>query len=367
MLAGPAPGPAGTAAARPVAPRWEALGIRGYRSRRETSMRISTCLAPAAAWTLLLAAPALCADAPGATPDIVELAPGVHLIAGSFVPGVQPDGNTVVFTGPDGLVVLDTGRHPEHTQEILDFARAAKLPIVAVVNSHWHLDHIGGNGRVRRAYPEVRIYASDAYAAARTGFLASYRKQLEQLLAQTKKPEDAATFRAELAILDEGDALAPDVVISETGRRKLAGRELELHLERHAVTAGDVWVLDPSTRVLAAGDLVTLPAPLLDTACPEGWRRALGDLAAADFSKLVPGHGEPMDRPAFETWRKAFDALLDCGASARPAQECVDGWLHDAASLIPEADQKLARGLVEYYVGASLRADSAHTAALCGG
>jgi glyoxylase-like metal-dependent hydrolase (beta-lactamase superfamily II) len=330
-------------------------------------MRTSTALVPVFAGVALLCVPATGAENAATAEVARELAPGVHLIAGSFVPGVQPDGNTVVFAGPEGLVVLDTGRHPEHTQAILDFAGTAKLPIVAVVNSHWHLDHVGGNGRVRRAYPGVRIYASDAYAAARTGFLARYREQLEHLLAGAKNPEETATFRAELAILDEGAALAPDEVIATSGPRRLAGRTLDLHLERHAVTAGDVWLLDPATRVLAAGDLVTLPAPLLDTACPEGWRSALGHLAAADFSVLVPGHGEPLDRPAFETYREAFDALLDCGASQRPADECVDGWLRDAASLIPAGDRDLARSLVSYYVGSSLRADSAHRAGLCGG
>ncbi len=288
-------------------------------------MRIRSAFAFAVPLLCLLPAPGASAATPGAATGALELAPGVHLIPGAFTPGVQPDGNTVVLTGPDGLVVFDTGRHPEHTQAILDFARAEKRPIVAVINSHWHLDHIGGNGRVRRAYPGVRIYASDAFAAARTGFLARYRSQLEDVISKAKRPEDAAAFRAELAILDEEDALAPDVVIAASGRRTLAGRDLDLHLERHAVTAGDVWVLDPATKVLAAGDLVTLPAPLLDTACPEGWRRALGDLAAAGFSVLVPGHGEPMDRAAFQTYRKSFDALLDCGASQRPADECVDG------------------------------------------
>src|SRR6476646_6318439 len=87
-----------------------------------------------------------------------ELAPGVDLIPGRFVAGAQPDGNTVVFAAPDGLVVFDTGRHPEHTQQIVDFASAARKPVVAIVNSHWHLDHVGGNVLLRQKYPSVRVY-----------------------------------------------------------------------------------------------------------------------------------------------------------------------------------------------------------------
>jgi hypothetical protein len=43
----------------------------------------------------------------------------IDVITGTFVVGRQPDGNTVIFAAPDGLVVMDTGRHVEHTQQIL--------------------------------------------------------------------------------------------------------------------------------------------------------------------------------------------------------------------------------------------------------
>ena len=61
---------------------------------------------------------------------------------------------------------MDTGRHAEHTQRILDYAKTAGLPIKPVVNSHWHLDHVGGNPRVRAAYPAVQVYASAAIEEA---------------------------------------------------------------------------------------------------------------------------------------------------------------------------------------------------------
>ena len=117
-----------------------------------------------------------------------ELAPGVNLLPGRFVKGTQPDGNTVILRGRTGLVVVDTGRHPEHTQGVIDFANAAHLPVVAIVNSHWHLDHLGGNAMLRKAFPGVRVYASAAFADARNGFLASYRGQLEDMVHKTPDP-----------------------------------------------------------------------------------------------------------------------------------------------------------------------------------
>jgi glyoxylase-like metal-dependent hydrolase (beta-lactamase superfamily II) len=294
------------------------------------------------------------------------IAPDVDLISGTFVAGTQPDGNTVIFKGADGLIVFDTGRHPAHTQAIIDFATAARLPIVAIVNSHWHLDHVGGNVLLRKAYPDAHVYASAAIEDAMHGFLANYRAQLEDAIKGAgDDTAKQAPWRAELALIDAGPTLFPDQRIAKTSTRTIAGRKFRVGYESDAVTAGDVWLFDPATRVLASGDLVTLPAPLFDTACAGHWRGALDRLAAIDFEVLVPGHGAPMHRAEFATYRRAFDHLLDCAAGKQSKQTCSDGWMHDADALIPAADQKLARSLLDYYIDGNLRGDAAQKTTLC--
>jgi glyoxylase-like metal-dependent hydrolase (beta-lactamase superfamily II) len=295
------------------------------------------------------------------------LADGVTLIPGGFVPGRQPDGNTVVFRGPQGLVVLDTGRHVEHSQQILDYAAQSQRPIVAVVNSHWHLDHVSGNPRLRAVFPGLTVYASNGIEGAMSGFLANSRKQAMQILSKPGDPAMQAEVRADLATIDSGKALYPDVIIDATGERTLAGRPLMVGYEADSVTAGDVWLYDPATRVLASGDLVTLPAPFFDTACPAHWQAALAQLDQVDFATLVPGHGAPMSHADFGSYRHAFDNLLACAASTATKSECLDGWQRDAARFLPtEQDQKLARVLLDYYVDGILRGDPKKTAALCG-
>ena len=298
--------------------------------------------------------------------DIMPVAPGVDLIPGNFVPNHQPDGNSVIFRAPEGLVVIDTGRHVEHSQRILDYAKAANLPIKAVVNSHWHLDHIGGNARVRTAYPDMQVYASGAIDDAMHGFLAGYRKQLEDAIAQAKDASKAQPWRDEVAIIDSGHALYPDVTIDKTQTRRIAGHDFVVHLQSHAVTAGDVWVFDPKTRVLAAGDLVTLPVPFLDTACPAHWRSALAELAHADFKTLVPGHGAPMSRAQFETYRKAYTNLLACASSDKNKTACIDGWIADAKPLLGDTDPGFVKSLLDYYVDNSLRAPEVQIDKFCG-
>jgi hypothetical protein len=220
---------------------------------------------------------------------------------------------------------------------------------------------------LRNAYPDVRVYASGAIDDALHGFLASYRAQLEDAIA--KAGGDAtktAPWKAEIALIDAGPSLAPDERIAESGTRSIARRAFEIGFESRAVTAGDVWLRDPATHVLASGDLVTLPAPLFDTACPERWRAALAHLEQIDFATLVPGHGRAMSRRDFATYRNAFDRLLVCAASNTAKASCIEGWMHDAASLIPADDEKLARSLLDYYMDASLRGDTAKQARSCG-
>jgi hypothetical protein len=198
------------------------------------------------------------------------------------------------------------------------------------------------------------------------GFLASYHAQLDDLIA--KAGGDAvkqAPWRAELALIDAGPKLYPDERIGETSTRMIAGHAFRVGFESHAVTAGDVWLFDPASRVLASGDLVTLPAPLFDTACAEHWKGALDRLGDVDFKVLVPGHGAPMGRADLTTYRRAFDRLLGCAAGTSTKKPCIDGWMQDAGPLIPSSDEKLARSLLDYYVDGSLRGDEASVRKLC--
>jgi glyoxylase-like metal-dependent hydrolase (beta-lactamase superfamily II) len=290
------------------------------------------------------------------------IAPDTYLIEGKTTPNSQPDGNSIVIVAPKGLIVFDTGRHKEHTQQILDFAHTQTQPIAAIINSHWHLDHVGGNPLLHAAFPDIVVYASSAIDGARKGFLADYRAHLVTEIAQSangplpaKPPEGQASMRAEIALIDEGAALGPTDVITKSTALNIAGRHLEFHLETHAVTAGDVWVLDPGTHVLLAGDLVTLPAPFFESACPGGWRTSLAHLAKAPFDWLVPGHGAPMQRHAFDTYRKAFSDLLACAAGDATKNTCIDGWINDASELIRSDDVSYARTLIGYYVDNYLR------------
>jgi glyoxylase-like metal-dependent hydrolase (beta-lactamase superfamily II) len=309
---------------------------------------------------------AACATRPGSRHALPvpsggqRIANDTVLLRGHYVLGRQPDGNSLVFDAPDGLVVVDTGRHPAHTDKLLDVATRAGKPIAAVVNSHWHLDHVGGNPRLRAAHPRLEVYASPAIEGAMGDFLRTYRKQLAQALAAAKGDDERARYRAEMALIDQGKALYPDVRITAAGERKLAGRSFFVGFEADAVTGGDVWLLDRDARLLVAGDLVTLPAPFLDTACPKRWQAALARLEQQPFDRLVPGHGPVLDRAGVARYRRGFDGLLACAASKAPAADCIAGWHREVDPLLEgEPDRKAVDALLGYYFGKVLRGKDA--------
>lgn len=313
-----------------------------------------------AALLALAAALAACTSTPAPPPGdpaLQSVGAGVWLLPGRFPRERQPDGNSLVIEGRDGLVVIDSGRHAEHTQALLDFSARRGRPIASVINTHWHLDHLGGNARLREALPALEVIGSPAVARAIDQRFAGFRRDMETMLADPKTEERIrAMVRIDLALYDRAAAMRPTRSVDGPPQAfSVAGREMTIGHEV-AASDGDLWILDRKSGVLAVGDLVTLPVPFLDTACPARWRAALGRIDALPFERLVPGHGPVMDRATWRRWRAGFDALLDCAASDAPSRTCSSRWIDDMGPLLGPQDHAAAHGMVANYFAQRLRA-----------
>ncbi|HEX7374540.1 MAG TPA: MBL fold metallo-hydrolase [Steroidobacteraceae bacterium] len=300
-----------------------------------------------------MSASVVAAAAPDPSPTPQAVGHGVWLLSGGIPPDREPDGNTVVFAVPDGLVVMDTGRHPWHRQAILDLAGQQHRKIVAIVNSHWHLDHVSGNPALRAAFPKLRVYASDAIDTALTGFLANSARQNPQYAADPSLPASLREdIRADTETIRNGNALKPDESITASRSLRLGGHRFDVHLARHAATDGDVWLFDSKSGVAATGDLVTLPAPFLDTACPAGWKAALAEVAAVPFKLAVPGHGPSLTQAQFDLYRQAFERFIACADSSLEKGACGSQWADDVKPLLAPDGHEAARAtsMATYYV-----------------
>jgi len=300
-----------------------------------------------------------CAASPARQKE--QLVPG-----GDFVLGEQPDGNSIVIPAPQGAIIVDTGRHPAHLDAVQQEIARSGQAVAAVINTHWHLDHVGGNVALRREYPDLAVYGTDAIQQALVGFLAGYHQQLVTQLAGESDPVRQQPLRAELALIEAGQALAPNHVVTSSGDVRIAGRKLQFNIEPYAHTAADLWIYDGATRTVISGDLVVLPTPFLDTSCPPHIRTALAHIAAKPFDLLLPGHGPALSRQEFERYRRAYGNLLACAATTAPAADCATGWRQDLGALLPAASYRTADALIGYYLQTSLRAPPAALAKLCG-
>ena len=88
----------------------------------------------------------------------------------------------------------------------------------------------------------------------------------------------------------------------------------------------------------------------------------MGEIEATAFTQIIPGHGAPMNRAQFSTYRKAFDDFITCAASSRDEKECAANWTK-AVSLLPGAGPDAqAQGMAVYYVKDVLRAHNGKSA-----
>lgn len=359
---------------RRCAPRPEAARQAGRISLRRATAALTLGIAMATGWqgaTLAQStAPAgtpTPAPAAANTAELQMLADGVWLLPGRFERGRQPDGNSLVLQGREGLVLIDSGRHAEHTGALIDFARARGGAIHTVINTHWHLDHLGGNALLRKANPKLRAIASPAVREAIEQRMPRSAAELVQGLAAGTDTATRRMMLIDLALLNQREAFMPDELFSGPPRDlDPAGRALRIGHER-GPSGGDLWVLDRASGTLAIGDFVTLPVPFFDTACAEWWKDALTRIGALPFERIVPGHGPVMSREDFGRYARAFNRLLDCAAGDKGVSVCAAGWVEDLGPLLPGASQRSAEGMLGYYFESLLRAPPAQREGFCRG
>ena len=271
---------------------------------------------------------------------IVQVAAGVY--AAIAKPGGLASGNSGFIIGDDGVVIFDTTFTPVAVEELIaEIQKLTNKPIKYAVNSHYHLDHTGGNQvLVERGVP---IIAHDNVLKWQTvknkrflpapEELQKRKSDAEKQLSET--PEDQKDKRAPLErTIRRLDALMaikltnPTKTFSTgTMKLKLGKREVILGtLPGH--TGGDVFAYVPDANVVFMGDLGwSKTLPNLVDATVNDWIPTLDTiLKQHPASKYVPGHGNVATAADIKDFRDYLDDLR-----LRVKQEIADGLTIDQA------------------------------------
>jgi glyoxylase-like metal-dependent hydrolase (beta-lactamase superfamily II) len=218
-------------------------------------------------------------------------------------------GNVGVLVTGAGVVVVDTMTFVRQGEAIRErIAELTDRPVVAVINTHYHLDHTHGNPAFE---PGTKVVAT-----VRT---------LEHL-----KTLDAAWWNSPRAA-----ELLPNETFENERSYTFGDDTVRVVHPGRGHTDGDLVVLFETQRVLHAGDLFFHGHyPNIDLEAGgtlPGWIEALERVKSLEFDRVIPGHGPFADRAALERFQEFLRSLwmqtravVEAGGSLEEAERKVD-------------------------------------------
>ena len=225
--------------------------------------------------------------------DTVKVRDDVYMLVGA-------GGNTTVFTGSDGILVVDTQFAPLSTK-ILNAIRAiSDAPIRYIVNTHVHGDHIGGNEAIAKAghfRAGGNVVGDLGAAATATAAIIAHENVLKRLSADPAPGQPQVPFAA----------WPTETYITKKREFLFNGEAVQIIHQPDAHTDGDSLVFFRKSDVVATGDIYRTDSyPVIDLArggtvqgVIDGLNRVL-DLAVPAHHEeggtfIVPGHGRISD------------------------------------------------------------------------
>ena len=279
-------------------------------------MKSLTTLAAA----LMLAGPAFAQTAPPAAPA-APLPPLVSQRLGTNVHVVIGDGgNILVLNGTEGILLVDA-ELPQGAPRVMAAVTAIDpAPLRFVIDTHWHVDHTGGNRFLTGA--GALIIAHDA---VRT------RRMADQTLRVYGATITAARYPESL----------PVMTFDNTLTLNLNGETVRAFHVPGAHTDGDVLVHFVNADVIHMGDVYFAGLyPFIDTG---SGGRIQGMIAAVDRvlamadedTQIVPAHGPVGTKADLVAYREMLTTVMtrvqagiDAGKSLEEIQASnpVSGW-----------------------------------------
>lgn len=206
-------------------------------------------------------------------------------LAGNFYTLVGAGGTIGALVGPDGVFMVDAQFAPLTDKIVAALRQVSDQPIRFLVNTHQHGDHTGGNANLAKM--GVTLIARDELRAG-----------LAKIPTTPPGGLPLMTYRGSTTF-------------------HMNGEDVQLIPVPAAHTSGDTMVRFPAADVIMTGDFYrSLGYPNIDRANGGTLKGMLDGFnaiiqLAGPNTKIVPGHGEVVDKTAVTAHRDMTMAVRD--------------------------------------------------------
>ena len=247
----------------------------------------------------------LAAAAASAQQDFSRVEIKVTKVAGNVWMLKGSGGNIAATVGDDGVAIVDDQFLPLSAKIHAALAGLSKKPVKFVINTHWHLDHVGGNAG----------FADTAVLFAHE----NVRKRMQS---------GGSGFGI---VVEPAVPAALPVVTFEQGLSLWwNGEEIRAIHVTPGHTDGDSVIWFTKSNVVHMGDdFITTGFPIIDTSSGgtvTGLIRALDSILPQlpKDAKIIPGHGEVSTVDDLRKYRSSVDEMIGAVKKGLAAHKSVE-------------------------------------------
>jgi len=189
-----------------------------------------------------------------------------------------------------GVVVIDTLLFPQETSELLDLVRRkSRKPVIYVINTHSHSDHVYGN----YLFNGAEIIAHE----------------LCRQMLQKYGEEELSEAKEQIPELAEVQLRLPSITFAKELTLRLGNKTLRL-MHTPGATPDSIVVYVKEDKVLFAGDTV-LPVPYIVAGDRLELMKSLRAIEKLSVENIVQGHGGVILRGEIKEALKSSIAYLE--------------------------------------------------------
>lgn len=238
--------------------------------------------------------------------EVIELRPNFHVIAGAGA-------NISVQSGPDGVILVDSGSGPLSEQVLSAVRKLSARPIRFIINTSADADHVGGNAKIAAAGESLTPVNLSLLATGAA--ILAHENVLDRMSAPSGKQSPFPV-----------DAWPTETFVRKQKPMFLNHEGIQIMFQPRAHSDGDSIVIFRRSDVVAVGDLIdTEHFPVIDVdrgGSIQGEIEALNRLVEMAIPStpllgqdpgtyVVPGHGHIMEQADVVGYRDMVTIVRD--------------------------------------------------------